>query len=101
MEQEELKKPENYTEGGGKNIRKFLVENYLQTIFTITLLIWFITSLWVSVLDVFSGNFEHKVLSYSFIIGSVTAVILQTKRMMKSRSPKPKKTKGCTKCGKK
>lgn len=103
MKQEEIKKPKNYEEGGLTKMTKTLSENAIGVVFLISLLIWVISSLFVSIIDVFSGTFDHKVLSISFIVGIVTAGYMSVMKSIKDKKsgvPKPKKTSSCKKCGK-
>lgn len=102
MENKEIEKPEDYVEGGAEKMVNFLIDNYIQTIFILVVMVWLITAMWVSVQDIYNGNFEHKTLSYSFIIGIVMAGYLQIRKTIETNKENPtgvKKKKSCGKCG--
>ena len=96
----ELKKPEDYVSGSGEMITTFLFDNILQTFWVIIAMVWLGSAMWTSINDVFSGNFEHKVLSYTFIVGILLAGYLKINKKMveKKIRPKVKKKKRCSKC---
>jgi hypothetical protein len=103
MKQEKLKKPENYTEGGSKEITKNFLNSLPQLIFVISLIIWLVCSFYVSIEDIITDGFDHKVLSYSFIGGILTSGYMVvtnyiTKKKLGGKKPKP--TKKCNSCGK-
>ena len=101
--EEEIVKPENYEEGGVEKMTTFMFDNIIQTIWVVITLVWLGSAVWTSIGDVFSGNLEHKVLSYTFIAGIVIAGYLQISKMVIERKmePKTEKKKGCGKCGNK
>jgi hypothetical protein len=61
-----------------------------------------VSSLFVSITDVFSGSFDHKVLSFSFIGGILTSGYLSVKKYINTKKTGEKKPKSssCKKCGK-
>lgn len=104
MKQEEIKKPENYTEGGNDKIVKMFLGSIVQIGFIIFLLVWVISSLYISIIDVFTNKFEYSVLAYSFIGGIITSGYLTVMMYIKRKKlgiKKPKIIKKCTSCGKK
>ena len=81
-------------------MKRFISDNALQVIFVVGLVIWTITSVIRSLIDLVSLNFDNKILSFSFIVCLVTGSYLATQRYIKKRAEKPKKE-TCEKCGKK
>jgi hypothetical protein len=100
----EFQKPDNYESGGADKMAEFMASNVIQLLFVLLLLVWVISSAWISIYDVFSGNFEYKTLSISFFSGISLAIYLQVKKTLKERKYKgpksEKKKKGCSSCGK-
>jgi hypothetical protein len=101
--EEEIVKPEDYVTGAAEKMTTFLFDNIIQTIWVVIAMVWLGSAIWTSISDVFSGNLEHKVLSYTFIAGIVIAGYLQISKMVIERKmePKTEKKKGCGKCGNK
>ncbi len=98
-QQEEIKKPEKF---GLKRVKKSLLTNIIGLVFMISIIIWLITSITISIGDVFSGGFNHKVLSFSFIGSILTVGYLTTSKYFKDKKlgiKKPKKA-PCKSCGK-
>jgi len=82
-------------------MRRFMSDNALQVIFVVGLVIWTITSVIGSLIDLVSLNFDNKISSFSFIMCLVTGSYLATQRYIKNRGERPKKDKTCVKCGNK
>jgi uncharacterized membrane protein len=104
MNREIPKKPENYEPGGLKKIKKPLSDNIVGVVFMLSLIVWLITSLFVTISDIINGQFDHKVLSFSFIGGILTAGFLIISKQIRNKklgikTPKKKKS-SCQKCGK-
>ena len=81
-------------------MKKFITDNLLQVTFVIGLVVWVITSAINSLINLFTLNFDSKLLSLSFIVCIVTGSYLSIQRYLKNRKTKPKKDKTCDKCGK-
>jgi hypothetical protein len=97
----EVKIPENYQEGGQSKLNKYMLENIPQLIFLLGLIVWTVTSIWVTVSDMISGEFEHKTLTASFIVGILSGGYLKTRQYLTKRKNNPiKKEENCKKCGK-
>jgi hypothetical protein len=97
----EVKIPENYQEGGQSKLNKYMLENIPQLIFLLGLVVWAVASIWVTMSDIISGEFEHKALTVSFIIGSLSGGYLKTRHYLIKRKNNPtKKKENCKKCGK-
>jgi hypothetical protein len=100
-----MEKPKNYQEGGQKSLNKATRDNIVPILLLLTIGTWVISSIWVTVEDIFNG-YEHTVLSTSFIISIITIMTGITlgyvrKNGVKILSIKTKKPKEpCKKCGK-
>jgi hypothetical protein len=96
-----MEKPKNYQPGGQEALNEKFKNNIPQVIFILSMIVWFISSLWITLVDVFNG-FQHTVLTSSFILCSIIGIYLKVRQSMKLKKLLPgfKKAEGCAKCGK-
>jgi hypothetical protein len=98
--EEEIVKPGKY---GLEKVKKTLFDNIVGAIFMASLVMWMITMVFTTLGDIVSGEFEHKVLSSSFIGGVLTMSVLTITKWVRHKRlgiKKPKKKKAsCKKCG--
>lgn len=100
MKQKEIKKPENYTKESVGNIKKMFVKNILQLTFVVCLIVWIVSSVFVTIGDIFN-EFNNKWSSISFILLISIAGYLSTAHyIIRKRLGIKKPKSACNKCGK-
>ena len=91
----EIKKPENYEPGGREMLNKKFKDNIPQLTFIIGLIIWTISAVVITVIDIFKG-IEHPFLTIPFI----SSILIGSYLKIKQTHTFPSIRKNCTKCGK-
>ena len=86
---------------GFSKMKNLFINSIPQVIFIINLFIWLGVGIYLTMVDIFSGGFEHKALGISFILCTVSGGYLKVKHYINDKKNKPLEEKSdCKTCGK-
>ena len=89
-----VEKPENYVEGSKDKLNKTFMKNLGAFALIFSIITWFGTCLYLSVVDVMFDNLSNKLLSYSFI----SSISLSTLSIVLGKVRGGKSLTGCDNC---
>jgi hypothetical protein len=76
-----------------KKVINFFLQQLVRVMVLFIVMLWFITAVYTSLIDVFSGKFEHTLLSYTFISSCTLFILLMVRLLLNEKKHKVKSKK--------